>query len=303
MKFYVFGYGSLLSTASTASTTGDHSHHQTYIPARLYGYSRSWDAVRHSNQMSEKKYLRLDNWDITDKFCWCNIKRSADNDFLNGICYEIDEKDFIKLDYRETGYTRIDISKHISPYLGHSLETDAVVYTYIDTHPLSFAELPDISMDYVNMITSGAWSINKSVDGFFSDYIASTHTPTANVNNIKQVYFDGSGFNLYMLDERDSSSVLLHSFHHSQLTSEPIPNRPSIQPVQYDKYKFLSKIAQDLEAAKSPNTSSVELNNLSQHDNWLVKLVSCDNPNMPKSIVDQLKLDPDNWVARCASNR
>jgi len=153
----VFGYGSLVSSASLAEVLARPVGRCT--PARLDGWRRRWSLRRH-NLTSEKTFElrdgRLPTWILS-----LNIERSsAGESGPNGLLFSVTERELERLDAREHRYDRIDVTEdlvadelpteaaHVFSYTAKpthhaaSAPDDAVVLrTYFETVETAFAEL------------------------------------------------------------------------------------------------------------------------------------------------------------------
>lgn len=109
---WIFGYGSLVSPASLASTIGrtvtiDHDLHV----AELSGYRRAW------NYGSE--VLRGDWVDDDGKATIGGLVVSlgivvAHGHSINGVVFELDDEELADLDWRERAYDRVDVTERIT---------------------------------------------------------------------------------------------------------------------------------------------------------------------------------------------
>jgi len=58
----------------------------------------------------------------------------------------------------------------------------------------------------------GALAIEQCLPGFYRDYVESTLPCESLVKDLRQVFWSYDGSRLYLLDEKDSSVVLIHDF-------------------------------------------------------------------------------------------
>ena len=213
---YVFGYLSLINSDSVLFSTQDDLG-TSVIPARLTGYHRVWTGYRRPDLHSPKHYVHPDTLNNVSCFSWATLVPGPG--FVNGVCFEIDGNDLVNIDNREGGYRRTDVTDRIAPYTNFRLKANEAIYTYIsDTASLdSFYPpvIPYISADYVNMGFFGALAVNKFADGFYKDFVATTDLVEAAISDIRQVFWSNNGQRLYLLDEKDSSVILLHDFDRS----------------------------------------------------------------------------------------
>ncbi len=90
MTKYIFGYGSLLSSASRFQTLQEEVK---AIPLTLFGYKRSWN-TRASQLGGGITFLGLE---------------PVENSFCNGIVFPVDEEQFVRLAKREAGYQQVEL--------------------------------------------------------------------------------------------------------------------------------------------------------------------------------------------------
>ncbi len=214
----VFGYLSLLRSDSIQSSLTKTCDKPALIPVKLHGYIRSWTSFRRSSIREAKNYVTLDCFDVAPYHTWATLKEHTG--WVNGLCFHINDAELVNLDAREIGYQRMDVTDMIIPYDGFSLPNERV-FTYIapSLDVSNLTDIPWISADYVNMGFEGALAADQGLPGFYRDYVASTLPCESLIRNVHQVFWDNSGSKLYILDERDSSVIMVHDFnmptHHS----------------------------------------------------------------------------------------
>lgn len=94
-KFRIFGYGSLINYESLISTSPSATN---IFPARLYGFIRVFN-------IKDTKFVE----DSSKPKCVLNIEKSEYNQFINGVCFEVDLDGLEKLKEREEGYELISV--------------------------------------------------------------------------------------------------------------------------------------------------------------------------------------------------
>lgn len=311
---YIFGYSSLLLKVSVAGTIGGNESGLDAIPAKLKGFKRVWNSIRYAKDMNTKRYVYTSDWSVVEKFTWSNLAHH-ETSFVNGVCYRVNQTELQEIDYRETGYERVEITYAIDPYWNFQLEPNLPCFTYIDTATQDIQlEEPGvfISKDYVNMGIEGARKIGRSVDNFFGDFIATTSIPSCQIEDIKQIFFSDDGIHMWLLNEPDSSLILIHKFNipqfsplskscaelGSNITSSlgylDLRNQPSSYHESHVWIEF---------AAARHMTDPQFITSLSKHQCWLVRLAIADNPSTPRNVLLQLATDADPWVVRCANIR
>ena len=213
---YIFGYLSLINSDSVRFSTQDTAHN-IFVPARLKGYRRVWTSYRHPTLRSPKHYIYLNTLEDVKCFSWATLAPAPG--FVNGVCFEIDANDLVHVDSREVGYTRTEVTESLKPYQGFRLKPGEPVYTYLSPpgrlNQLYPKTVPHISADYINMGFLGALFVDTFAPGFYNDYTATTDPVEAAISDIRQVFWGDDGRRLYLLDEKDSSVILLHDFGHA----------------------------------------------------------------------------------------
>jgi len=120
-RIAVFGYASLVSSASAAQTLG---RPVEPIPARLRGWSRAWTLAR-DNAASEKTFARPDGSEPA--YCLgLNLEPEGDPVDPNGALIELTEAELERLDVREVRYRRVEVGAAIE-----SAERFDSVVTYV----------------------------------------------------------------------------------------------------------------------------------------------------------------------------
>ena len=112
MRLAVFGYGSLVSSASIAETLGHEA--PAPVPARLAGWRRRWSIYR-VNTAHEKVFERLDG-EPFEHVVGLNIERSPDTPeegWPNGALIELTQAELERLDLRERRYDRVEVTGEV----------------------------------------------------------------------------------------------------------------------------------------------------------------------------------------------
>jgi hypothetical protein len=306
---YIFGYQSILAAGSLATSVGTTGSDQRLIPARLKGYVRRWSAVRSFATNDTKRYIHTSDWRVAEQVAFATLAPSS-HATANGVCWRIPSNRLQDLDFREQGYTRIEVSESISPYDGYKLDKSLRCYTYIDLDPDSSPTV--VSQSYYDMGHLGAASISNTVPGFLADYMLSTEPPPFLANDLAFVFFSGDGHHLWLLEESDSSLVLLHQFALPQFiplirdSSEQLRHITAglewldarhrdlseashNQRIPFDMVKDLLRAANGEDVSASPY--------------WLCRLAAADCSTLPASRLDALANDSDFWVRRTVKLR
>jgi dephospho-CoA kinase len=105
---WVFGYGSLVSPVSLASTIGRHVGPQDVAVARLDGYGRRWNYG--------SLHLRGD-WHhdgaAIDQGLVVSLGLIVADETCNGVAVRVTAEELAQLDWRERDYERTDVSDQI----------------------------------------------------------------------------------------------------------------------------------------------------------------------------------------------
>jgi hypothetical protein len=306
---YIFGYQSILAAGSLDTSVGTGEANQQAVPARLEGYVRCWRAVRNFVTNETKRYVHTDDWRVAERVAFATLIPRC-RKTVNGLCWRISGNRLAALDFREQGYRRIDVSQGISPYNNYELDKSIPCYTYVDPTPDRVPAV--VSRSYYDMGRMGAASINNLVPEFLADYLSSTVLPTIFANDLAFVFFSGDGHQLWLLEESDSSLVLLHRFALPQLT-----------PLTRDSPESLRHITPGLEWLDARHRALLYVSNnrrvpsgmvrdlllaangedASTSPYWLCRLVAADSALISASRLNALTTDSDFWVRRAAQFR
>jgi hypothetical protein len=315
MDIYIFGYQSILSKKSLAATLGPHALNGEYVPVWLDGYQRNWDAVREFQSHASKRYVAATDWCVAKRVAFCNLQAVA-GAAVNGICQRVPAAQLEELDFREQGYTRVDVTDRIRAYPGHSLKPGVACHTYIDLQPS--ANVAPTSLRYYEMGLHGARDLDVVTPGFLPDYISSTTKPHALLADPVFVFFSQDGLHLWLLNEQDSSLTLLLRFARSQIASAPrdMPiaqvaelSRPTSEALAW--LDLRSRADRSTEhpwipaamAAEIVETPVKSLHALSNSSFWLCRLAATQSPGISRAILSSLCNDPDYWVRRAATQQ
>lgn len=118
---FIFGYGSLVNSASRDSTVGKKIH---AIPVRVsaaFGYLRTW------NDRSTSGFTAL------------GLRKPGSSEnasTINGVIYPVDGDDMAKYDVREKGYARVEVPREdIEAVSWMRLPESGKVWVYIPVKP------------------------------------------------------------------------------------------------------------------------------------------------------------------------
>lgn len=159
---YIFGYQSILAAGSLATSIAGCDGQ--VVPARLKGYIRCWSAVRTFVTNETKRYVHAKDWHIAERVAFATLTQTP-HKTVNGVCQRIPSDRLAALDFREQGYTRIEVSQNIEPYEGYELDRSIQCYVYVDPAPDTRPAM--VSRSYYDMGRFGAAHLSKLVPDFW----------------------------------------------------------------------------------------------------------------------------------------
>ena len=107
---WVFGYGSLVSPASMATTIGRDVTDADTAVAHLHGFGRRWNY----GSMHLRGDWHHDGVDIVQGLVVSLGLVAADGEHCNGVAVRVSADELAALDWRERDYERTDVSDQIS---------------------------------------------------------------------------------------------------------------------------------------------------------------------------------------------
>ena len=147
---FIFGYGSLINSASRNSTAGKTI---PAIPVRVsaaFGYIRAWDDRS------------------TSGFTALGLRKPGANEkasTINGVLYPVEGGDMAKYDVREQGYRRVEVPRdEIEAVSWQQLPATGRIWVYIPVKadgepgvglPVASAEFPVLE-SYIDVVVEGA---------------------------------------------------------------------------------------------------------------------------------------------------
>jgi len=302
----IFGYQSILTAGSLATSIATSDSIGTMIPARLPGYVRSWDAVRDFATNVTKRYVHVSDWRRAERAAFANLRPAAAS-VVNGVCRRVDSDKLPELDFREQGYTRVDISNTIAPYDGFELGAAFKCYAYVDPTPDMAGAM--VSRAYYEMGRRGASRLNDTVPGFSDDYLASTEPAGQLVDDLVFVFFSADGCHLWLLEEEDSSLVLLMRLRQPQFApvisfppeaSRPITSGLEWLDVRTRQFRPGASVARIPPTLIEELTSKADPNSLRTSKFWISRMAAADSGRLSPSQLADLLHDDDPWVRRTA---
>jgi hypothetical protein len=155
----------------------------------------------------------------------------------------------------------------------------------------------------------GAAHLSEVVPEFLTDYLSSTEQPALLADDLAFVFFSGDGHHLWLLDESDSSLVLLQRFARPQLTPL-MRDVPELARGVSAGLKWLDARYRALsEASDHGRVPAAMVNGLLSATNgedvssspyWLCRLAVVESPHTSAARLTALAEDPDFWVRRAA---
>lgn len=112
MSTWIFGYGSLVSPESLASTIG-----RTITPGtgmhvvELAGYGRRWN---YGSKVLRGDWVNDDGTEVTGGLVVSLGVVEAPEESTNGVIFAVDDTELADLDWRERAYDRIDVTERIT---------------------------------------------------------------------------------------------------------------------------------------------------------------------------------------------
>jgi hypothetical protein len=305
---HIFGYQSILAPGSLATSIHIDPHDHQFTPARLKGYVRSWNAVRNFQTNPTKRYVHTGDWRVAGRVAFATLVES-ESDFVNGICWRVSTDLLPDLDFREQGYKRIEVSHKVTPYPGFELSQSAPCYTYVDPDPGRVEAA--VSQSYYDMGLKGAAIIDKKIPDFLTDYLSSTPPPPTLSSDLAFTFFSSDGCHLWLLEESDSSLVLLHKFSLPQIKPSTRAPPEALRHVTAGldwldaRHRRLPEVSHS-DRIPSGMISDLRLlykgGDLLASPYWLCRLIAADlTPLASQACAFTNDIDP--WVRRAASIR
>lgn len=295
---YIFGYQSMLAQGSLATSIGGI---EDYVPARLMGYRRDWGAVRDFAEHPRKRYVHTADWAVQGRVAFANLTADAGG-WVNGLCHRIPADRLDELDFREQGYARVAVDGRLTPYPGHALAPGLPCYAYIDPKP--DPQPAPVSRRYYAMGRDGAQAMEERTPGFAADYLATTAPPAELADDLAFIYIGADGRHLWLLDEADSSLVLLLRFARPQFDAASAAAPELDRPVSRG-LEWLDLRGGRREAGDHPRIPAALARALTGHPDpaspcWLVRLAAVAGDGLDDRQLKILAADPDPWVRRAA---
>lgn len=166
---FVFGYGSLMNARSIRETLVDFAPGTRLIPAKLAGYRREFSVV-HANTRN----FATESGHCPPQIAYMNV-RQVEHCRALGVVFLVSSEDLTRLDLRESGYRREEVTARIS-FPGDAAEVSAGaarIYTYVGDNPIDpESDSAAIGADYVRVIEDAHREIDRRLgnDEFTADF-------------------------------------------------------------------------------------------------------------------------------------
>lgn len=299
---YIFGYQSMLAAGSLAMSVGAPAGSGAYVPARLRGFVRAWNAVRDFAGNPRKRYVQVGDWRPAGRVAFANLAPDPAG-AVNGICRRVAADRLAELDFREQGYARVPVEGALDPYPGHALARGLPCYAYLDLQPDPAAA--PVSRAYYDMGRRGAQAIDAQVPGFAADFAASTRVPPSLADDLAFVFISADGRHLWLLDEADSSLVLLLVFGRPQFAptgGSPAeadrPITPGLEGLDLRRRGARPVASPRVPAALAATLLGADAAGLAGSPYWLCRLAATQAADLSAPFLTTLAADPDPWVRR-----
>lgn len=287
---YIFGYQSILNSSSLSVNLRQCTEEPDLIPARLLGWRRDWSAVRRFSDHPTKRYVRLPDWAPVERAAFANVRADGAS-WVSGVLRPVATDLLPGLDFREAGYRRVRVNAQIRAYPGFALREGVSCEVYVDDGPVEGTA--PVSQAYYDMGHRGAQRLDHEVPGFAADYLQTTPVPGELCTDMRFVFFSRDARHLWLLEERDSSLILLLKFSQTQFDTDmptnaipPEWHRPvSAQTCAWDWRLRPSEGPKEGAACPAP---------------WLERLAYTQTDRVNEASLNQLAQDQDAWVRRAA---
>lgn len=156
MNQYIFGYGSLMNSASRR-LTGQTSAAR---PAIAHGLCRYWGKVDES-------------------YILAPLVVTQGEGLINGVLLQVDDAQLVEFDRRERGYQRIQIG-HQDIDCQHPLSETDRIWIYVTEQATPPCELSPIVQTYVDTVLAGCLEISEQFAEQFIQHTIGWHHPLEN---------------------------------------------------------------------------------------------------------------------------
>ncbi|WCE31494.1 gamma-glutamylcyclotransferase family protein [Vibrio sp. SCSIO 43137] len=148
---YIFGYGSLMNSASR-KLTGQTQH---AIPAIASGLTRHWSKIDESYTVSPL------------------VVQQGDGQ-VNGVLLKVDDAALAEFDQREAGYKRIRLS-HAQIDAHSDLDTESDIWVYVVDDVIAPCPDAPIVQSYVDTVITGCLEVSEAFASHFIEHTSGWH--------------------------------------------------------------------------------------------------------------------------------
>ncbi|NRB66409.1 MAG: gamma-glutamylcyclotransferase [Vibrio sp.] len=153
MAIYIFGYGSLMNSASR-QLTGKTAQ---ALPAIVHGFKRYWGKV-------------------DDSYILSPLVVNKGEGLVNGVLLEISEDELSEFDVRERGYHRVEVP-HSQLECDNPFHANDQVWMYIKDNPEPPCNLSPIMQTYIDTVLAGCLEISEQFAKQFIEHTIGWHFP------------------------------------------------------------------------------------------------------------------------------
>ncbi len=156
MTTYIFGYGSLINSASRQRT----GQTANAIPANVKGLIRYWSK-------------------IDDSYTLSPLVAAPGDGEVNGVLLAVDDQSLAEFDRRERGYYRI-LVEHQRIESRANLDSDDQIWVYVTKAPEPPCNIVPIMQTYVDTVLSGCLEVSEQFAHQFVKQTIGWHFPREN---------------------------------------------------------------------------------------------------------------------------
>ena len=153
----IFAYGSLMNTNDLRRTV---PNARNLFPVKLYGYKRVF------NLKSTYRFDAIANISISV----LNLEATSLSEFVNGICFDMDDESFAELLQREKAYNLVETK--VCGYFDENRHYQAYFFLSVENQKYSYQLNSDIQANYLKICLDGCIKYGSS---FVQDFQKTTH--------------------------------------------------------------------------------------------------------------------------------
>ena len=145
------------------------------LPVKLHGYRRVF------NLESTYRFDPVTNTPI----CVLNLETSSSFDFVNGICFDMDNQSFDALLEREKAYSLIQAT--VSDYFDGNINYQSYFFVSKDAERYPYQLESELQLDYLAICVDGCHNYGQ---GFLDDFKRSTYFFGVDNNKYEELIWD-----------------------------------------------------------------------------------------------------------------